>query len=41
MLRAKLIPMVLLMVVSLVIACGVPANGDSDTPAGTDPSMVK
>ena len=29
------------MVVSLVIACGVPANGDSDTPAGTDPSMVK
>ena len=40
MLRAKLIPMVLLMVVSLVIACGVPANGDSDTSAGTDPSRV-
>ena len=41
MLRAKLIPIVLLMVVSLVIACGVLANGDSDTPAGTDPSRVK
>ena len=41
MLRTKLIPMVLLMVVSLVIAYGVPTNGDSDTPAGTDPSRVK
>ena len=40
MVRAKLIPMVLLMVASLVIACGVPANGDSDTPVGADPSRV-
>ena len=39
--HSQLIPTVLLMVVSLVIACGVWANGDSDTPAGTDPSRVK